>query len=71
MGFYYQDQPPKRPHWLARHTPGPVKRFLNDTHEVVIITRVVFGLLLPVLGVVLAFVGVFMGLIWLLNACSK
>ncbi len=71
MGYYYQNQPPKRPHWLARFTPGPVKRFLSAAHEVVIITRVVFGLLLPVLGVMFAFIAVFMGLIWLMSVCAR
>ena len=71
LGYYYQDWPPKRPGWLARHTPGPVRRFLSDTHEVVVITQAVFGLLLPVLGVILAFIGVFIVLIGLLSVGTR
>ena len=71
MGFYYQGEPPRRPNRLARLVPGPVRRFLSDVHEVVVITRVVFGLLLPVLGVMFAFIGVFIALIWLLSVCAR
>lgn len=71
MGFYYLDKPPDEPEagW-KKYIPGWLKRFWEDTSEVFMMTRMVFGIILPVLGVLLAFVFIFAGLIFLLSLCS-
>ncbi len=71
MGFYYLDKPPDQPEprW-KRYIPNWLKRWWEDTHEVLMMTKLVFSIILPVLGVLLAFVVVFGGLIFLLSLCS-
>ena len=70
MGYYYADRPPERGVWWKKLIPGWLKRFWADSQEVIVITQVVFGLLLPILGVLIGFIVVFAGLVFLLGRCT-
>ena len=71
MGYYYQDQPSGRPGCWSRFTPGPLRRLWQDTAEVALVTRAVFSLILPVIGLFVVFLVVFMLLLALLGSCSR
>ena len=72
MGFYYLDKPPDEPEsgW-KRYIPGWLKSWWEDASEVFMVTRMVFGIILPILGVLIGFVVIFAGLVFLLSLCSS
>ncbi|MBI2887433.1 MAG: hypothetical protein HYY02_09510 [Chloroflexi bacterium] len=70
MGYYYSDQPPRKPRWWDRFVKEWMRRFWADTEEVLVVTRVAFSIILPVVGVLFGFVLLcFLGL-FLLSLCS-
>ena len=63
MGYYYVPgggpTPPEHPRWwhrLVRYIPEPIKNWWADMVEVSAVTRVVFSVLAPILGLMFAFV---------------
>lgn len=71
MGFYSEGKPPGRFSRLGRLVPGPLRRSWAGAEETILITRAVFGLLLPVLGVMVTFIIALVALMWLLSLCSR
>lgn len=70
MGFYYgPSTPPSR--WTAlkrrigRYIPQFLKNWWNDVAEIAAITRVVLGIIMPVFGLMVAFVVFCMGVMYL------
>ena len=63
MGFYYTERPPERGPGWKKYIPGWLKRFWAGTEEALIITRVAFGVIFPVMGVLFGVVLIcFLGL---------
>ena len=71
MGYYYLDKPPDKESRWKKYVPRWLKNFWADTQEVLMVIRLVFGIILPVLGVLIGFVVVFAVLIYLLSLCSS
>ena len=69
MGFYYADRPPEKPS-RGRFIPGWLKRFWNDTLEVLVIIQVAYSLILPIIGVLFGFVLICFLLFVVGNKCS-
>lgn len=71
MGYFHTDErPPERPSKLGRIVPGWVKNRWEAVAETLMLIRVVFGIMLPVVGVMMGFVLVFGLLIGLASVCS-
>ena len=71
MGFYYPDQPPDKESRWNKYIPRWLKRWWADTAEILMVTRMVFGIILPVIGVLVGFVIVIALLVFLLNVCAS
>ena len=62
MGFYYMSDggPPPRPRrwWqrLGKYVPGWLKTWWDDVREISAITRVVFSIIVPIIGLLIGFV---------------
>lgn len=76
MGYYHLETgPPGKPEpaWrrlLRKYTPDWARRFWADTAEVLMVTQVAFSIVLPVVGVLFAFVMVcFLGVL-LMSVCT-
>ncbi len=71
MGFYYMDgQPPEKPNRFAKYVPQWLKNFWADTLEILIVIKLVFSIILPVLGVIVGFVVVLAVLVSLMSMCA-
>ena len=70
MSFYYLDGPPEKPSRWGKYIPRWLRTLWADIAEVLIITRLVFSIILPVLGVLIGFVLILAALLWLLSLCS-
>lgn len=73
MGFYYgPSTPPSR--WaiwkrrIARYIPQFIKNWWNDVAEIVAVTRVVMGIIMPVFGMMIAFTLFCVGMMFLYSA---
>lgn len=70
MGFYYgPSTPPSR--WtiwrqrIARHLPQWLKNWWADVAEIVAISRIVFGIIMPVFAMMMAFALACVGVLFL------
>ena len=71
MGFYYVDgQPPEKRHRLGRYVPQWMKNSWAETIEIFMVIKLVFGIILPVLGVIVGFVVVLAVLVSLMSMCA-
>ncbi len=74
MGFFYTNEdgkPPERPKSWKRFLPGPIRNFIEDPPETLMVIKVVFTLMAPIVGLLLGFVLVIVLLVVLANACSN
>ena len=71
MGFYYSDGvPPEKQSRVGRLVPQWMKNFWAEFQEIFTIIRMVFGIMLPVLGVLIGFVVLLALLVTLLSVCA-
>jgi hypothetical protein len=71
MGFYYMDgQPPEKPNRFGKYVPQWIKNFWADTLEILVVIKLVFGIILPVLGVIMGFIVLLAVLVSLLSMCA-
>ena len=71
MGYYYNsDQPPRKDSWWKKFVPGWLKQLWTDIEEVLMVTRVAFSIILPVIGVLFGFMALCLLGVILLSLCT-
>ena len=74
MGFFYTNEdgkPPERPKTWRRFLPGPIRNFIEDPPETLMVIKVVFTLMAPIVGLLLGFVMLLVLLAVVANACAN
>ena len=72
MGYYYGSEPPPRKDpWWRKFVPGWLKQLWVDTEEVLMVTRVTFSIIFPVIGVLFGFMVLCLLGVTLLSLCTS